>query len=247
MSEPAAGRCVKVAVVVFPGSNCEHDVVEAVVGLGGEATLVWHSAEGLGAVDAVIIPGGFAHGDYLRPGALARFSPVMDAVGREAAAGMPVLGICNGFQVLTEARLLEGTLDRNSGLKFLCAPAEIEVASSRSALTEGVMPGQRLQVPINHFSGAYRCDPETLRGLEENDQIILRYCSNPNGSTADIAGVASREGNVVGLMPHPERACDPYGSRDGQVLLGAFLSSAARRSGLREPWPWLNATAPSVT
>ena len=225
---------VRVGVVLFPGSNCEHDVMEAVVSLGGDAELLWHGDASLGQVDAVVLPGGFAHGDYLRPGAIARFSPVMGAVEAFAAEGGPVLGICNGFQVLTEAHLLPGALQKNRGLTFLCQTAELEVASGRSALTAGVEPGTRLRVPINHFEGNYTCDARTLEELRSEDRIVLRYTDNPNGSVDDIAGVCNPGGNVVGLMPHPERAVDALlGSIDGKVLLGAFLQSAdARLAGL---------------
>src|SRR5580658_5009532 len=152
----------RVGVVVFPGTNCEHDVAEAVEGLGGVAELVWHASNSLGSLDAVVLPGGFAHGDYLRPGAIARFSPVMRAVSAFAEAGGPVVGICNGFQVLTEAHLLPGALQKNAGLRFVCAPTELEVASDASVLTAGVDVGRRLNIPINHFEGNYLCDPRTL-------------------------------------------------------------------------------------
>jgi phosphoribosylformylglycinamidine synthase subunit PurQ / glutaminase len=217
----------KVAVVVFPGSNCEHDAVEALRDLGGDAQLVWHGDTSLAGYDAVVLPGGFAHGDYLRPGAIARFSPIMDAVRDRAAAGVPVIGICNGFQVLTEAGLLPGALQKNRGLKFLCQTVELEVASTRSALTSGAELGARLRVPINHFEGNYTCSPETLAELEAGDRIVLRYVDNPNGSMGDIAGISNEAGNVVGLMPHPERACDEMlGSADGAVLMRSLLQSA---------------------
>jgi phosphoribosylformylglycinamidine synthase I len=217
----------RVGVVVFPGSNCEHDAVEAVEALGGEAALVWHGDHRLGPFDALILPGGFAHGDYLRPGAIARFSPVMAAVEEFARAGGPVVGICNGFQVLTEAHLLPGALQKNRGLTFLCQPAELEVVSNRSVLTAGVAVGTRLRVPINHFEGNYTCDAVTLAALEAEDRIVLRYVDNPNGSVGDIAGIANERGNVVGLMPHPERAVEPLsGSTDGAVLIGALLAAA---------------------
>jgi phosphoribosylformylglycinamidine synthase len=216
----------RVGIVLFPGSNCEQDVAEAVRLLGGEAEIVWHGQTSLPAVDAVVVPGGFAHGDYLRPGAIARFSPVMDAVAGFAADGGPVVGICNGFQVLTEAGLLPGALQKNSGLKFLCGPAELEVTSTRSVLTAGATVGQRLQVPINHFEGNYTCDEATLRQLRDEERIVLRYVDNPNGSVDDIAGITNERGNVVGLMPHPERAMDALlGSDDGRVLLGSLLTS----------------------
>jgi phosphoribosylformylglycinamidine synthase len=179
-------------------------------------------------VDAVVLPGGFAHGDYLRPGAIARFSPVMAAVTEFAAAGGPVVGICNGFQVLTEAHLLPGALQKNRGLTFLCDTVELEVTSSRSALTDGLTVGTRLRIPINHFEGNYICDEEMLARLIAQDLVVLRYCDNPNGSMADIAGICNEAGNVVGLMPHPERAVDPIlGSADGRVLLGSLLQTAS--------------------
>jgi len=220
----------RVGVVVFPGSNCEHDVVEAVESLGGRPELIWHGRTDLGGPDAVVIPGGFAHGDYLRPGAIARFSPVMEAVRRYAADGGPVVGICNGFQVLTEARLLPGALQKNAGLRFLCQPARLRVESDRSVLTAGVAPGTELTLPINHFDGNYTADAATLERLRAEDRVVLRYAANPNGSADDIAGVCNEAGNVVGLMPHPERACDPLvGGTDGAVLIGALLSAVSSR------------------
>ena len=218
---------VTVGIVVFPGSNCEHDVAEAVTQLGGEPRLLWHGDATLGGVDAVVLPGGFAHGDYLRPGAIARFSPIMAAVARFADEGAPVIGICNGFQVLTEAGLLPGALRQNRGLKFLCATVKTRVDSTASVLTRSVEPGTVLELPINHFSGAYSCPPETLAELRSEDRIVLRYLDNPNGSVDDIAGICSRQGNVVGLMPHPERACDPLGSLDGRPLWASLLTPAA--------------------
>jgi len=218
----------RVGVVLFPGSNCEHDVVEAITDLGGEAGIIWHGDRTLGAVDAVVLPGGFAHGDYLRPGAIARFSPVMEAVEKFAADGGPVVGICNGFQVLTEARLLPGALQKNRGLTFLCIPVGLQVASDRSVLTAGLEIGTRLRIPINHFEGNYTCDERTLGELRGEGRVVLRYTDNPNGSVDDIAGIANPAGNVVGLMPHPERAVDPLvGSTDGSTLLGALLKAAA--------------------
>jgi phosphoribosylformylglycinamidine synthase subunit PurQ / glutaminase len=217
----------EVGVVLFPGTNCEYDVATAVERAGGSARIIWHGDRDLGAVDAVVIPGGFAHGDYLRPGAIARFSPVMTAVEAYAAAGGPVVGICNGFQVLTEAHLLPGALQKNRGLGFLCTTVELEVASDTSVLTKGVAPGTRLRIPINHFEGNYTCDAETLARLEADGSVVLRYVDNPNGSVGDIAGIANQAGNVVGLMPHPERASDSLlGSEDGLVLLGALLKAA---------------------
>lgn len=217
----------RVGVVLFPGSNCEHDVVEVVEALGGEAEIVWHTSPSLPAVDAVVLPGGFAHGDYLRPGAIARFSPVMDAVRAMAAAGGPVVGICNGFQVLTEAGLLPGALQKNAGLKFICRTVELKVENVNSVLTAGMVSGKILSVPINHFEGNYTCSSETLAELRDEDRVVLRYVDNPNGSTDAIAGIRNDAGNVVGLMPHPERACDPLtGSNDGAALLRCLLAAA---------------------
>jgi phosphoribosylformylglycinamidine synthase len=218
---------VRVGVVVFPGSNCEHDAVQAVRRLGADADLVWHGDLSVAGHDALVLPGGFAHGDYLRPGAIARFSPVMEAVGRFAAEGGPVVGICNGFQVLTEAGLLPGALQKNRGLRFVCAPVTVRVDSSSSVLTHGVPVGTTLSIPINHFEGNYTCDASTLAVLRDEGRVVLRYVDNPNGSIDDIAGVCNRARNVVGLMPHPERASDPLlGSVDGAVLLGALLEAA---------------------
>jgi len=217
-----------IGVVVFPGTNCEHDAVSAVETLGGSARLVFHTETSLDDLDGIILPGGFAHGDYLRPGAIARFSPIMGAVSAFAAAGGPVVGICNGFQVLCEAHLLPGALQKNRGLSFLCQPATLVVASTGSILTSGATVGQRLEIPINHFSGSYTCDVETLRILEDEDRIVLRYATNPNGSIGDIAGIANGPGNVVGLMPHPERAVSELlGSSDGAVLLRSLLDAAS--------------------
>jgi len=227
---------IRVAVVVFPGSNCEHDVVRALGRLGAEpgatdvaAELVWHTERSLDGYDAVILPGGFAHGDYLRPGAIARFSPVMEAVAAYAASGGPVVGICNGFQVLTEAGLLPGALQKNGGLRFLCTTVAVEVCTTRTVLTGEVAQGAVLEIPVNHFEGNYTCDAATLERLRAEDRVVLRYRRNPNGSVDDIAGVCNEAGNVVGLMPHPERACDALtGSTDGAGLLRSVLAAAAR-------------------
>ena len=222
---------VRVGVAVFPGSNCEHDVVEALDGLGAKAELLWHGDTALGDVDAVVLPGGFAHGDYLRPGAIARFSPIMGAVTEFAASGGPVIGICNGFQVLTEAGLLPGALQKNRGSRFLCTPTDVVVTSTESALTCATELGEVLRLPINHFEGNYTCSAETLAELRAEDRVVLRYVRNPNGSMDDIAGVCSAGRNVVGLMPHPERACDPLlGSDHGRRLLSSLLDAA--RSGV---------------
>lgn len=216
----------RVGVVLFPGSNCEQDMCEAMRLVGAEPELLWHGDATVNGVDAVIVPGGFAHGDYLRPGAIARFSPVMGAVAEFAAAGGPVVGICNGFQVLTEAGLLPGALQKNAGLKFVCAPAQLRVESTDSVLTRSTEKGAVLSVPINHFEGNYTCDPETLARLRDEDRIVLRYVTNPNGSTDDIAGVCNEGRNVVGLMPHPERATSELlGSVDGLPLLRSILAA----------------------
>ncbi|MET0421471.1 MAG: phosphoribosylformylglycinamidine synthase subunit PurQ [Acidimicrobiia bacterium] len=224
---------VTVGVVVFPGTNCELDVVRAVEALGAQGELLWHGDATVGACDAVVVPGGFAHGDYLRTGAIAQFSPVMQAVSEFAQTGGPVVGICNGFQVLTESGLLPGALQKNAGLRFLCQSVDLEVVTTRSALTNLAEPGAVLRVPINHFEGNYVCDADTLRQLRDDDRIVVRYVSNPNGSLDDIAGIANEAGNVVGLMPHPERASDPLlGSSDGVVLLQSLLAAAGARATL---------------
>ncbi len=216
----------RIGVILFPGSNCELDAMEAVRDLGGQAEVLWHGDATVAGVDAVIVPGGFAHGDYLRPGAIARFSPVMAAVGAFAAEGGPVIGICNGFQVLTEAGLLPGALQKNAGLKFLCTTTTLRVETTSTPLTSLASVGDELRIPINHFEGNYTCDPETLAMLQAEDRIVVRYVDNPNGSVDSIAGVCNEGRNVVGLMPHPERAChELLGSTDGVVLLRSLLSA----------------------
>jgi len=220
----------RVGVVVFPGTNCEHDVVQALQGLGASADLVWHGERQVGGFDALVLPGGFAHGDYLRPGALARFSPVMEAVAAFAADGGPVVGICNGFQVLTEAGLLAGALQKNRRLRFLCTPTTVEVVSSRSVLSGQCAQGRRLRIPVNHFLGNYVCGEEALRRLYDEDCIVLRYTEDVNGSVDRIAGISNAAGNVVGLMPHPERAVSALlGSTDGAALFGSLLAAATAR------------------
>jgi phosphoribosylformylglycinamidine synthase subunit PurQ / glutaminase len=221
----------RIGVVLFPGTNCELDVMWAVEQLGGRAEILWHGDDTTNGVDAVVVPGGFAHGDYLRTGAIARFSPVMDAVAEHAAAGGPVVGICNGFQVLTEAGLLPGALQKNAGLTFVCDTVELEVVSTRCVLTNRAERGARLRIPINHFEGNYVCDAETLARLRADDRIVVRYVDNPNGSLDDIAGISNEAGNVVGLMPHPERASHALlGSVDGLVLLRALVGAATARA-----------------
>jgi phosphoribosylformylglycinamidine synthase len=221
----------RVGVVQFPGTNCELDVVWAIEQLGAAAELCWHADATVNDVDAVVVPGGFAHGDYLRTGALARFSPVMTAVTAFASAGGPVVGICNGFQVLTEAQLLPGALQKNAGLKFLCETVELRVETTRTVLTSACELGQTLRVPINHFEGNYVCDQATLDELRSDDRVVVRYVDNPNGSLDDIAGICNEGRNVVGLMPHPERASDAMlGSSDGVVLLRSLLAAAGARA-----------------
>jgi phosphoribosylformylglycinamidine synthase len=196
--------------------------------------MVWHTESWLPGVDVVVLPGGFAHGDYLRTGAVARFSPVMEAVERHAAAGGLVVGICNGFQILCEAGLLPGALRKNSGLKFLCKWTELEVTNAATPFTSRAVAGQRLRIPINHFEGNWYCEPEQLDRLRVNGQIVFRYVDNPNGALDDVAGVTNEEHTVLGLMPHPERACDALlGSEDGTVVFGSILDHVSdRRSEL---------------
>ena len=196
---------VRVGVVVFPGTNCELDVQYAVEQLGGRAELLWHGDDTTKGVDAIVVPGGFAHGDYLRTGAIARFSPVMSAVGNTPGPAVPVIGICNGFQVLCEAHLLPGALQKNAGLKFLCETVALRVETTSTALTNLARVGDVLRIPINHFEGNYVCDERTLDELRAEERVVVRYVDNPNGSLDDIAGICNAEGNVVGLMPHPER------------------------------------------
>ena len=216
-----------VGVVLFPGSNCELDVIEAIRAVGGDTKILWHGDRTVGDVDAVVVPGGFAHGDYLRPGAIARFSPIMSAVEKFAGDGGPVVGICNGFQVLTEAGLLPGALQKNRGLKFLCTTVQVRVETAASVLTASADVGAILRIPINHFEGNYTCSGRTLSELQDDDRVVLRYVGNPNGAVDDIAGICNEGRNVVGLMPHPERASNPLlGSTDGLVLLRSLLTSA---------------------
>lgn len=219
-----------VGVVVFPGSNCDHDAWYAVNhNLGHQARFIWHDSDNLGQVDAVILPGGFSYGDYLRCGAIARFSPVMGAVKDFAAEGGPVLGICNGFQILTEAGLLPGALVRNTGLRYVCKLIELEAQTSNTLFTSEVANGARLRMPVAHGEGCYYADEYTLDGLESEDRVVFRYTDNPNGSLRRIAGIVNAGRNVMGMMPHPERACDPLmGSADGLAILSSFLSGAGR-------------------
>ena len=223
---------MKIGIIVFPGSNCDHDAWYAVSeNLHQHAEFVWHESASLGNLDAVILPGGFSYGDYLRCGAIAKFSPVMAAVKRFAAEGGLVLGVCNGFQVLTEAGLLPGALVRNANLKFVCRPVELEVATIDSPFTHEAKKGQQLTIPIAHGEGCYVADTATLDELEAEDRIALRYLDNPNGSMRDIAGVLSAQRNVMGMMPHPERVSDPLmGGTDGLTILQSLTHAGAAAS-----------------
>jgi len=218
-------------VIVFPGSNCDHDAWYAIKhNLGQNAKFIWHDSHQLGDVDAVILPGGFAYGDYLRCGAIARFSPVMGAVRKFAAAGGPVMGICNGFQVLVEAGMLPGALMRNAGLKFICQEVQLRTETTNSLFTSQAAKGQILRVPIAHGEGRYYADQRTLDELAAEDRIAFRYVDNPNGSMDNIAGILSPERNVLGVMPHPERASDSLtGSTDGLVIFRSMVGSLAER------------------
>lgn len=231
---------MKFAVVVFPGSNSDRDAWYAAGQvLGEQAELIWHKDTDLRGADAVILPGGFAHGDYLRTGAIARFSPIMTAVSQFADRGGPVLGICNGFQILLEAGLLPGAMVRNRTVKFISQHVTVRVEHTDTPFTAACTPGQVLRLPIAHGEGNYFADPETLRELEANRQVIFRYTnergeitdlSNVNGSVNNIAGICNRARNVVGLMPHPERACeDCVGSADGRVILASVVKAFADR------------------
>ena len=218
-----------IGVLQFPGSCDERDAVLACQRVG-DARLVWHGDSDLGDLDAVVIPGGFSYGDYLRAGAIARFAPAMEAVREFAAAGGPVLGICNGFQVLCEAGMLPGALLPNAGLRFVCRQVEVEVASTETVVTGACEAGEVLSVPVKHMSGRWFAPDEMVGELEASERIVFRYAAgqNPNGSVADVAGVANERGNVVGLMPHPEHAVDPLtGSADGLKLFDSLVRSTA--------------------
>jgi len=227
---------MKFAVVVFPGSNCDHDAYHAATAvIGQDAELIWHKETDLRGADAVILPGGFAHGDYLRTGALARFSPIMKAVEAFAAAGGPVVGFCNGFQVLLEAGLLEGAMLRNRTLQYRCEFVHVRVERNDTPWTVLCPPGLVMRIPIAHGEGNYFADPEVIARLERNGQVIFRYttatgevtdAANPNGSLHNIAGICNEGRNVVALMPHPERACEPVlGSGDGKIVLDSVVAS----------------------
>lgn len=234
---------MKFAVVVFPGSNCDHDAYHAAKHvLGHDAEFIWHKETSLKGADVVILPGGFSYGDYLRTGAIAQFSPVIGAVRSFAAAGGPLLGICNGFQVLCEAKMLPGALLRNRDLKFHCEHVHVRVERTDTPFTVRAAAGQVLSLPIAHGEGNYFADPQTLEALESSGRVIFRYCdgsgqvteeANPNGSVKNIAGICSEGRNVVGLMPHPERACEsPLGSEDGLVLFDSVVAALASDGAL---------------
>jgi phosphoribosylformylglycinamidine synthase len=214
-----------IGVVVFPGSNCDRDVRWALEGcLGLPTRFLWHEERDLDGIDAVVLPGGFSYGDYLRCGAIARFAPLLRAVHDFAANGGPVLGICNGFQVLTEMGLLPGALTRNRDLHFLCQPVDLVVSNPSGPWLKAYGHDETITLPIAHGEGRYQLDAEHLDQLEQEGQVVLRYADNPNGSVGDVAGLTNAAGNVLGLMPHPERACDPVtGGIDGRRLLAAAL------------------------
>lgn len=219
---------MKIGVVVFPGSNCDHDAWYAVShNIGHQAEYIWHDSTKLGDVDAVILPGGFSYGDYLRCGAIARFSPVMSAVKSFAAEGGLVMGVCNGFQILVESGLLPGALLRNAGLKFICRPVAIEVATTNSPFTHAATKGQVLNLPVAHGEGNYFAEPYVLDQLEAEDRVAFRYAEVCNGSQRNIAGILNEGRNVLGMMPHPERAADPLmGSTDGLAILQSLTAAA---------------------
>ncbi|VAV84094.1 Phosphoribosylformylglycinamidine synthase, glutamine amidotransferase subunit [hydrothermal vent metagenome] len=227
---------MKFAIIVFPGSNCDHDCYHVVKHvMGQEAEYVWHKDTSLEGFDCVILPGGFSYGDYLRTGSIARFSPVMAEVGRFAAAGGLVLGICNGFQILCEAGLLPGVLMRNRALKFICKSVPVRVESSESVFTSAYKDKEVLSIPVAHADGNYFASPETIKELEDNGRVLLRYSTslgdvtpeaNPNGSLGNIAGITSERGNVLGLMPHPERASEAaLGNTDGKGMFESIIAS----------------------
>src|SRR5271165_6478777 len=225
---------MKFGVLVFPGSNCDHDTYNVIENITHQpVTFLWHDSEDLKGVDAVLVPGGFAYGDYLRTGAIARFSPVMQAVTRFADGGGMVLGICNGFQILTEAGLLPGALMRNAGLKYICKQVHLRTGTANSAFTSALTKGAVLQIPIGHMEGNYFCTPEELVRLETEDRIAFRYCTpagevtaeaNPNGSLGNIAGILNEGRNVLGMMPHPDRSSELLlGSADGWKIFEAMV------------------------
>ena len=223
----------KVGVVVFPGSNCEQDVVRAFRSLGGDAGTLWHEDQDLRGSDVVVLPGGFAHGDYLRTGAIARFSPIMEPVRVHADGGGLVIGICNGFQILCEAGMLPGALRKNAGLKFLCKWTDLVVTNERTPFTAKTKLGQTLRIPINHFEGNWYCEDSQLEEMKARGQIVFRYADNPNGALDNVAGITNEAGNVLGMMPHPERACEGLlGSEDGVLIFQSVLDHAVAHKEL---------------
>ncbi|WP_158734624.1 phosphoribosylformylglycinamidine synthase subunit PurQ [Alteribacillus sp. YIM 98480] len=217
---------MKFAVIVFPGSNCDDDMVYAVQeGLQEDVDKVWYTEESVADYDAILLPGGFSYGDYLRSGAIARFAPVMESVIEEAQKGKPVLGVCNGFQVLLEAGLLPGAMQRNKNLKFICRPVELKVDNNETGFTKSYEKGESITVPVAHGDGNYYCDNKTLQQLKENNQIVFTYQDDINGSVEGIAGIVNEKGNVLGMMPHPERATTSLlGSSDGLKLFQSILN-----------------------
>ena len=218
---------MKAAVIVFPGSNCDRDVAVALEQATGTPPLmVWHRDSVLPPVDLIVLPGGFSHGDYLRSGAMAARAPIMASIRERASAGVLVLGICNGFQILTEAGLLPGALMRNAGLKFICRTVGLRVENTDSAFTRAYRPGQEVNIPIAHADGNFFADEATLKRIEDNGQVAFRYLDNPNGSARDIAGVFNEARTVLGLMPHPERVCEPaHGGTDGRKMFEGLISA----------------------
>jgi phosphoribosylformylglycinamidine synthase subunit PurQ / glutaminase len=218
---------VKFAVIVFPGSNCDVDMFHAIKDeLGEQVEYVWHDTESLEEFDGILLPGGFSYGDYLRTGAIARFSNVMKEVIKAAEAGKPILGVCNGFQILLEAGLLPGAMRRNESLSFICKPVELNVENNQTMFTAEYSKGETIVIPVAHGEGNYYCDEETLTKLKDNNQIVFTYNQNPNGSLADIAGITNEKGNVLGMMPHPERAVDELlGGADGLKLFQSIVKA----------------------
>jgi phosphoribosylformylglycinamidine synthase subunit PurQ / glutaminase len=218
---------LKIGVTIFPGSNCDRDALHAVERMGAEPVELWHADADLKGSDAVIVPGGFSYGDYLRPGAIARFANVMAPLEDLARSGGPILGVCNGFQVLTEAHLLPGALLRNTGMRFVCRRIRVRVETTGTPWTSSCEPGEELTLPVAHNEGNYFADPATLVQLEVEDRVVLRYLDNPNGSMNDIAGICNEARNVVGIMPHPERVSDSLlGSEEGMRILRSVLAGA---------------------
>ncbi len=231
---------MKFGVIIFPGSNCDHDAFWTIQHVAKQpVTFLWHESHDLENCDAILVPGGFAYGDYLRTGAIAKFSPVMESVRKFAAGGGLVLGICNGFQILCESGLLPGALMRNVGLKYVCKPVSVRIENVQTPFTSACQPGEVLTIPIGHMDGNYFCDPETLKELNRDKRVVFRYCTpageitaeaNPNGSLENIAGICSSGGNVVGMMPHPERSAEPeLGCTDGMKIFESMVGALAAR------------------